>query len=231
MPPKQPAAGGSIIFMLHTLFQYLKVNGEIPAQFRNMTAMNRFMKSDKYKDKHSEFMTHHLSMIDDDPFRNIEDTQMLGEKKRSIVLKELCTLTNFFFGLSQKTLPIVRVRDLTFDDLLIEEETSDLYIMQVTWNRETKETMINLSGDARMLRVYRLHVKVCDDEDLLKDEYDDQFSGLLFFIGGVNMGQAPHLKYGYGLFSNWTFRIRFYFRKKNLSIDFRGKRIACIFGS
>eukprot|EP00978_Attheya_sp_CCMP212_P018167 scaffold49399_cov62-Attheya_sp.AAC.1 len=54
--------------------------------------------------------------------------------------------------------------------------------------------MINLSGDARSLRVYRLHVKVCDDEDLLKDKYDDQFSGLLFFIGGINMGQAPHLK-------------------------------------
>eukprot|EP00978_Attheya_sp_CCMP212_P023668 scaffold72971_cov105-Attheya_sp.AAC.1 len=54
--------------------------------------------------------------------------------------------------------------------------------------------MINLSGDARLLRVYRLHVKVCDDEDLQKDEYDDQFSGLLFFIGGINMGQAPHLK-------------------------------------
>eukprot|EP00978_Attheya_sp_CCMP212_P007060 scaffold16464_cov61-Attheya_sp.AAC.1 len=54
--------------------------------------------------------------------------------------------------------------------------------------------MINLSGDARSLRLYSLHVKVCDDQDLLKDEYDDQFSGLLFFIGGVNMGQAPHLK-------------------------------------
>eukprot|EP00978_Attheya_sp_CCMP212_P031950 scaffold122622_cov53-Attheya_sp.AAC.1 len=183
MPPKQPAAGGSIIFMLHTVFQYLKVKGEILAQFLNMTAMNKFMKSDKYKDKHSEFMTHHLSMIDDDPFRNIEDTQMLGEKKRSIVLKELCTLTNFFFGLSQKTLPIVRQQDLTFlEDLLI-EDTSDLYIIQVTWNRETKETMINLSGDAKLLRVYRLHVKVCDDEDLQKDEYDDQFSELLFFIG------------------------------------------------
>eukprot|EP00978_Attheya_sp_CCMP212_P012613 scaffold31537_cov28-Attheya_sp.AAC.1 len=54
--------------------------------------------------------------------------------------------------------------------------------------------MINLSGDARSLRLYTLHVKVCDDQDLLKDEYDDQFTGLLFFIGGVDMGQAPHLK-------------------------------------
>eukprot|EP00978_Attheya_sp_CCMP212_P031159 scaffold116786_cov48-Attheya_sp.AAC.1 len=55
--------------------------------------------------------------------------------------------------------------------------------------------MINLSGDVRSLRfLYILHVKVCDDQDLLKDKYDDQFSGLLFFIGGVNMGQAPHLK-------------------------------------
>eukprot|EP00978_Attheya_sp_CCMP212_P033959 scaffold139951_cov63-Attheya_sp.AAC.1 len=54
--------------------------------------------------------------------------------------------------------------------------------------------MINLRGNARSLTLYRLHVKVCDDEDLQKDEYDDQFSGLLFFIGGVNMGQAPHLK-------------------------------------
>eukprot|EP00978_Attheya_sp_CCMP212_P031500 scaffold119250_cov38-Attheya_sp.AAC.1 len=81
MPPKQPAAGGSIIFMLHTVFQYLKVKGEIPAQFRNMTVMNKLMKSDVYKDIHSEFMTHHLSMINHDPFRNIEDTQMLGEKR------------------------------------------------------------------------------------------------------------------------------------------------------
>eukprot|EP00978_Attheya_sp_CCMP212_P043641 scaffold288203_cov32-Attheya_sp.AAC.1 len=54
--------------------------------------------------------------------------------------------------------------------------------------------MINLSGEARSLRLYSLHVKVCDDEDLQKDEYDDQFSGLLFFIDGVNMGQATHLK-------------------------------------
>eukprot|EP00978_Attheya_sp_CCMP212_P013534 scaffold33986_cov68-Attheya_sp.AAC.1 len=138
MPPKQPAAGGSIIFMLHTVFQYLKVKGEIPVQFRNMTAMNKFMKSD--------------------------------------------------------ALPIIRLQKLTVEDLLT-EDISDLCIMQVTWNRETKETMINLRGDARLLRLYSLHVKVYDDEDLQKDEYDDQlFSGLLFFIGGVNMGQAPHLK-------------------------------------
>eukprot|EP00978_Attheya_sp_CCMP212_P015063 scaffold38712_cov33-Attheya_sp.AAC.2 len=87
MPPKQPATGGSIIFMVHTIFQYLKVRGEIPAEFRNMTAMNKFTKIDVYKDIHSEFMTHHLSMIDHDPFQNIEDTQMLGEKRDSSCLK------------------------------------------------------------------------------------------------------------------------------------------------
>eukprot|EP00978_Attheya_sp_CCMP212_P003026 scaffold6199_cov77-Attheya_sp.AAC.1 len=190
MPPKQPAAGGS---MLHTIFQYLKVRGEIPTEFRNMTAMNKFMKSDVYKDIHSEFMTHHLSMIDHDPFQNIEDTQMLGEKKRSLMFKELCTLINSFFGLSQKVLPIFRLQNLTVAELL-DEDNTDCYIMQVTWNRETKQTMINLKGDARLLRLYRRHIKVCDDEDLQKDEYDDQFSGLLFFIGGVNMGQALYLK-------------------------------------
>eukprot|EP00978_Attheya_sp_CCMP212_P003827 scaffold8118_cov67-Attheya_sp.AAC.2 len=162
MLPKQPAAGGSIIFMLHTIFQYLKVRGEIPAEFRNMTAMNKFMKSDVYKDIHSEFMTHdHLSMIDHDPFRNIEDPNVWREK-----------------WIPRKALPIFRLQNLTVAELL-DEDKSDCYIMQVTWNRETKQTMINLKGDARLLRLYRRHIKVCDDEDLQKDEYDDQFSGLL----------------------------------------------------
>jgi hypothetical protein len=38
-------------------------------------------------------------------------------------------------------------------------------------------------------------VKACNDEVSQMDEYDDQFSELLFFIGSINMGQqAPHIK-------------------------------------
>eukprot|EP00978_Attheya_sp_CCMP212_P039611 scaffold207578_cov67-Attheya_sp.AAC.1 len=197
MPPKPPAAGDSIIFTLQTLFKFFKVKGTIPPQFRNMTALNKFMKSDKYQDKHNEFMKFHLSMIDHDPDRNIEDTQMLGEKKRSVVFKELCTLINSIIGISHIALPIIRLKKLTVVVELLDEDNQDCYILQVTWNRETEQTMNNLKGtNARSLRIYRKHVKVCNDEVSLTDEYDDQFTGLLFFIGShiMVMGQASHIK-------------------------------------
>eukprot|EP00978_Attheya_sp_CCMP212_P012322 scaffold30612_cov37-Attheya_sp.AAC.1 len=44
------------------------------------------------------------------------------------------------------------------------------------------------------LRKYQDHVKVCNDEVFLTDEYDDEFSGLMFFMGGINMGHASHIK-------------------------------------
>eukprot|EP00978_Attheya_sp_CCMP212_P032439 scaffold126575_cov67-Attheya_sp.AAC.7 len=118
---------------------------------------------------------------------------MLGKKKRSIVFKELCTLINSVIGISQTALTMLRLKNLTVTELL-DEDNSDCYIMQGTWNRETAQTMKNLKGNARSLRIYREHVKECYDEVFLKDEYDDQFSGLLFFIGGHIQGQASHFK-------------------------------------
>jgi hypothetical protein len=45
-----------------------------------MKALKKFMRSDDYKDRHSVFFNYHLSMIDHDAGRNIEDTQWLGKK-------------------------------------------------------------------------------------------------------------------------------------------------------
>eukprot|EP00978_Attheya_sp_CCMP212_P032438 scaffold126575_cov67-Attheya_sp.AAC.6 len=63
MPLKQPAAGDSIVFTLQALFRFFKVKGTIPPQFRNMTALNKFLKSYMYKGiHHDEFMKYHLSI-------------------------------------------------------------------------------------------------------------------------------------------------------------------------
>eukprot|EP00978_Attheya_sp_CCMP212_P025103 scaffold80177_cov34-Attheya_sp.AAC.1 len=195
MPPKTPPAGESIIFLFNALFKYLKINGQIPPPYRNMTALNKYMKNNEFKNKHSEFMKYHLSMINHDPDRNVEDTQMLGEKKRSIMFNELCTLMNCMTGISQTSLPLIRLKNLTVEELL-DEDNRDIYILQVTWNRETEQTLKNLKGaaDTRSLRIYRGKVKLCDDEVSQTDEYDDQFSGLLLYIGGFNLGQASHIK-------------------------------------
>ena len=193
MPPKTTPAGESILFLLNTLFEYLKIKGQIPPPYRNMTALNKFMKKNEFKNKHSEFMKYHLSMINHDTDRNVEDTQMLGEKKRSIMFNELCTLINCMTGISQTSLPLIRLKNLTIEELL-DEDDRDLYILQVTWNRETKQTLKNLKGDPRSLRIYRGKVKLCDDEVSQTDDYDDQFSGLLLYVGGYNLGQASHIK-------------------------------------
>jgi len=81
--------------LLQTILNFFyKFHDDIPSQFKNMTTLNKFMKSDDHKDKHSEFLMYHLSMIDHDPGWNIEDAQKLGDKKQSITFIELCTLIN-----------------------------------------------------------------------------------------------------------------------------------------
>ena len=197
-PKKKPPAPNedSIIFLLQTVFNFFTKFSDIPSQFKNMTALKKFMKSDDYKDKHSVFFNYHLSMIDHDAGRNIEDAQMLGNKKHSVTFIELCTLINSIMGMEQTVLPIIKLKNLTLNELLDDERLDDFYILQVTWNRETEQSLKNLraSADAMCLRKYQDHVIVCDDEVFLTDEYDDEFSGLMFFMGGINMGQASHIK-------------------------------------
>jgi hypothetical protein len=194
---KPPAPNeDSTIFLLRTVFNYFTKCGDIPSQFKNMRALKKFMESNDYKNKHSEFFEYHLSMINHDDNRNIEDTQMLGDKKYSFTFTELCVLINFIMGMEQTVLPIIKVKNLTLNELLDDEGHEAFYILQVTWNRETTQSLNNLKASANpyALRKYREHVKVCNDEVFLTDERDGQFSGLLFFMGGVNMGQSSCIK-------------------------------------
>jgi hypothetical protein len=101
-------------------------------------------------------------------------------------------------GMEYTVLPITKVKNLTLDELLDDDEGhDDSYILQVTWNRETKKSMNNLrnvAANPNALWKYMEHVEICDDEVFLTDECDCEFSGLLFFMGGVNMGQASNIK-------------------------------------
>ena len=199
MPPKNKLPTcyeGSIIFLLQNVFKLFTKRFDVPSQFKNMTALNKFMKSDDYINKHSAFFEYHLSMIIHDAERNIEDTQILGNKKHSFTFVELCVLINSIMELKHSVLPITKVNNLTLDELLDDEGHDDSYILQVTWNRESEKSMKHLRNVATNLNAlwsYIAHVDICDDEVFLTDEYDCEFSGLLFFMGGINMGQASHI--------------------------------------
>jgi hypothetical protein len=98
--------------------------------------------------------------------------------------------------MKQTVLPIIKIKNLTLNELLDDEGHEDFYILQVTWNRETTQSLNNLKASANplALRNYRNHVKVCNDEVFLTDGHDGEFSGLLFFMGGVNMVQSSCIK-------------------------------------
>jgi hypothetical protein len=195
---KKPPAPNedSIIFLLRIVFKYFTKCSNVPSQFKNMRALKNFMKSDDYNDNNSEFFKYHLSMIDHDADWNIEDEQKLGEKKHSFKFIAFCTLINSIMGMEQTVLLIIKLKNLTLNELLDEEGLEDFYILQVTWNRDTTQSLNNLKASANPYAIWKYleHVKVCNDEVFLTDEYNDEFSELLFFMGGVNMGQASHIK-------------------------------------
>ena len=186
----------SITFLLQNVFKLFTKRFDVPSQFKNMTALKKFMKSYDYINKHSAFFEYHVSRITHDAERNIEDTQLLGNKKHPITFVELCVLINSIMELKHTVLPITKVNNLTLDELLDDDEGHEnCYILQVTWNRESDESMKHLrkvATNLTQLWKYMAHVDICDDK-FLTDEYDCEFSGLLFFMGGLNMGLASHI--------------------------------------
>jgi hypothetical protein len=66
-------------------------------------------------------------------------------------------------------------------------------MMQVVWNRETKahkqQYMKNVySNSTSDGDVYYKYIK-----EVSKEDDDDKFVGIMFFIGGIGVGSAPHI--------------------------------------
>ena len=56
----------SITFLLQNVFKLFTKRFDVPSQFKNMTALNKFMKSYDYINKHCAFFEYHVSRITDD---------------------------------------------------------------------------------------------------------------------------------------------------------------------
>jgi hypothetical protein len=164
------------------------VEGEIPNEVKTAGKLKQWMNSIEYMNTKKHFLNLHRSGFEQN---NTVDIILLGEDDLYYFL-EVCIIMQKMFKLTIGDLTLRPRHDMTFYTLF-HCNSVECYMMQVVWNRETKadkqKYMKNIYSDSNLDGdMYYKYVKEGSKED-----DDDTFVGLMFFIYRSGVGSAPHI--------------------------------------